>query len=78
MTYHSRSSQQKIEQRFKENTESMSSRVIAKKKNTTIIRVPEGKKREKRAESLFKDITVNIPNLGKDVDTEVHGTNRPP
>lgn len=47
----------------------MSSGVTAKKKNTIIIRVPEGKKREKRAESLFKDITVNIPNLGWSVSS---------
>ena len=43
------------------------------KTNIRIIRVPEGEKREKKEESLFKEIiTENIPNLRKDMDLEVH------
>lgn len=35
--------------------------------------VPEGKEREKRGESLFKEITAeNFPKLGEDMDSHVH------
>lgn len=43
------------------------------KTNIRIIRAPEGDKREKGEESLFKEIIAgNIPNLRKDMHLEVH------
>ena len=39
--------------------------------------LPEGEEREKGAEDLFKEIRAeNIPNLVKDLDIQVHKTNR--
>ena len=41
--------------------------------------MPEEEKRQKAAESLFKEIIAeNFPNLGKKVDMQVHEVNRTP
>lgn len=46
------------------------------KNNVCIIGVPEGEDREQGVESLFKGIMAeNIPNLGRDVDIQVHEAN---
>ena len=48
-----------------------------KRRNIKIVRVPEGEKREKRVESLFKEIiSENFPNLGKDLDIQIHEANK--
>ena len=40
-------------------------------------RIPEGGKREKGVESLFKEIVAeNFPNLGRDLDIQVFEANR--
>ena len=44
-----------------------------------IIGIPEGEEREKGAENLFKEImSKNFPNLGEELDIQVHETNRTP
>ena len=41
--------------------------------------IPEGEERAKGAQSLFKEIIAeNFPNLGKELDTQVHETKRTP
>ena len=41
--------------------------------------IPEGEEREKGAERLFKEIIAeNFPNLGKDLDIQVHEAKRIP
>lgn len=41
----------------------------------THYRVPEGKDREKGAESLFKELMFeNLPNLGKEIDIQTQET----
>lgn len=41
--------------------------------------VPAGAEREETTENLFKEITVeNVPNLGRDMTTQVHKTQRYP
>ena len=41
--------------------------------------IPEGEEREKEAESLFKGIIAeNFPNLGKELDIQVHKAKRTP
>ena len=42
--------------------------------NEYIIGAPQGKKREKERESLFKEIMANnFPNLGRGLDIQIHG-----
>ena len=44
--------------------------------NIRIIGFPEGQEQEKEAETLFKEIKAqNFPNVGKDLDTQVHEAN---
>ena len=41
--------------------------------------IPEGEKREKGADGLFKEIiSENFPNLGKELDIQVHEAKRRP
>lgn len=41
--------------------------------------IPEREEREKRAESLLKQIIAeSLPNLGKELDIQVHEANRTP
>ena len=48
-----------------------------RKGNARIMGIPEGEKREKRAESLCKEIkSENFSNLGKEMNIQVHGTKR--
>ena len=48
-----------------------------RKCNIRIIGIPEGAEREKRAESLFKEIVAeNVPNLGKELEIQVKEANR--
>ena len=50
-----------------------------KRNNPHTIGVPEGEKRKKGAESLFKEtVAENLPNLGRDLDIQVHKTHRFP
>lgn len=45
--------------------------------NLHILGLPEGRKREKGAENLFKEIMAeNVPNLRRDLDIQVHEANR--
>ena len=61
----------KNEQIFQEISKSI------KKSNIRIIHIPEGEERQKRAESLFKEIIPEkFPNLGKKLDVQVHEANR--
>lgn len=44
-----------------------------------VVGIPEGEKRKKRTENLFnKIIAENLPNLGKELDIQVHKINRTP
>lgn len=44
-----------------------------------MMRVPRQAESENGGESLFKEIMAkNIPNLGRDIDTQVHETHRSP
>uniref|UniRef100_A0A9L0SCP5 L1 transposable element RRM domain-containing protein n=1 Tax=Equus caballus TaxID=9796 RepID=A0A9L0SCP5_HORSE len=50
-----------------------------RKCNTSIIGISEGEGREKRTESLFKEIIAeNFPNLGKELELQVNEVNRAP
>ena len=41
--------------------------------------IPEAEEREKRAESLFKEIIAeNFPNMGKELGIQIHEVNRTP
>ena len=53
--------------------------ILVSKSNIRIMGIPEGKKREKGAENLFKEIIAeNFSNLGKKLDIQVHEDNRTP
>ena len=50
-----------------------------KRNNIRIIRVPEGKEREKGPEKIFEEIKVeNFPNMGKEIATQVQEAQRVP
>uniref|UniRef100_A0A9L0SYR7 L1 transposable element RRM domain-containing protein n=1 Tax=Equus caballus TaxID=9796 RepID=A0A9L0SYR7_HORSE len=52
---------------------------LIRKSNIRIIGIREGEEREKGAESLFKEIIAeNFPNLGKELDLQIHQNNRIP
>ena len=47
--------------------------------NIRIIGVPEGEEREKGPEKIFEEIIVeNLPNIGKEIATQVQGAQRVP
>ena len=50
-----------------------------KRDNLCIIGVPEGEKKEKAVESLFREIMdENFPNMGRDLEIQLHEANRSP
>lgn len=52
---------------------------IIKKNDLHVTGVPEGEEKEKEAESLFTEIMAEcFPNMRKDLDKQIHETNRSP
>ena len=50
-----------------------------KRNNIHIMRIPEGETKEKGIESIFKTIMAgNFPNLGKEMDVQVHDVQNAP
>ena len=72
--------EQNKEKRMKRNDDSL--RDIwdnIKRNNIHIIGVPEGEEREKAPEKIFEEIIVeNIPNMGKEIATQVQEVQRVP
>ena len=53
-------------------------RIIIKCNNNHIIGILEGEQKEKRGENVFKEIIAeNFPNLGKETNPNLGGTERP-